>query len=65
MIRAVQLAAALLLACLGLVVTVQAPVAAADCTCKRSSQLEQQVERADAVFIGTVDNVEVAGNDHT
>ena len=36
MIRAVQLAAALLLACLGLVATVQAPAAAADCTCKQS-----------------------------
>ena len=63
MIRAVRLAAALLLACLGLVVTVQAP-AAADCTCQPGG-LGQQVERADAVFIGTVDNVEVAGNDHT
>ena len=64
MIRAARLAAALLLACLGLVVTVQAP-AAADCTCKASSRLAKQVERADAVFIGTVDNVELAGNDHT
>jgi len=64
MIRAVRLAAALLLACLGLVVTVQAP-AAADCTCKASARLAKQVERADAVFIGTVDNVELAGNDHT
>ena len=63
MIHAVRLAAALLLACLGLVVTVQAP-AAADCTCQPGG-LGQQVERADAVFIGTVDNVEVAGNDHT
>ena len=63
MIRAVRLAAALLLACLGLVVTVQAP-AAADCTCQPGG-LGQQVERADAVFIGTVDNVELAGNDHT
>ena len=65
MIRAVQLAAALLLGCLGLVTTVQAPAAAADCTCQQSGQLEQQVKRADAVFIGTVDNVEVADNDHT
>ncbi|MBC2932261.1 hypothetical protein [Nocardioides sp. zg-1228] len=63
MIRAVRVVVALLFACLGLVVTVQAP-AAADCTCKRG-QLQQQVERADAVFIGTVDNVEVAGDDHT
>ncbi|HEX5916725.1 MAG TPA: hypothetical protein VFY76_02675 [Nocardioides sp.] len=63
MIRTVRLAAALLLACLGLVVTVQAP-AVADCTCQRD-RLEQQVQQADAVFIGTVDNVEVAGNDHT
>lgn len=66
MIHAARLAAALLLACLGLVVTVQAPAAAADCTCRnRTGGLEQQVQRADAVFIGTVDNVEVAGNDHT
>ena len=65
MIRAVRLAAALLVACLGLVVTVQAPASAADCTCRQSGKLEQQVERADAVFIGTVDNVEVAGGDHT
>ena len=64
MIRAVRLAAALLLACLGLVVTVQAP-AAADCACKASGRLAKQVQRADAVFIGTVDNVEVAGGDHT
>ena len=63
MIRAVRLAAALLFACLGLVVTVQAP-AAAECTCKPGT-LEQQVERAEAVFIATVDNVELAGNDHT
>jgi hypothetical protein len=63
MIRAVRLAAALLFACLGLVVTVQAP-ASAECTCKPGT-LEQQAERADAVFIATVDNVEVAGNDHT
>jgi hypothetical protein len=63
MIRAVRLASALLFACLGLVVTVQAP-ASAECTCK-PGRLEQQVERAEAVFIATVDNVEVAGNDHT
>ncbi len=63
MIRAVRLAAALLFACLGLVVTVQAP-ASAECTCKQGT-LDQQLTRAEAVFIGTVDNVEVAGNDHT
>lgn len=63
MIRAVRLAAALLFACLGMVVTVQAP-ASAECTCKPGT-LEQQVGRAEAVFIATVDNVEVAGNDHT
>ena len=63
MLRAVRLAVALLLACLGLVVTVSAP-ASADCTCKQGT-LERQVARADAVFIGTVDNVEVADDDHT
>lgn len=52
MIRAVRCAVALLLACLGLVVTVSAPASAA-CTCRQGT-LEQQVERADAVFIGTV-----------
>ena len=63
MIRHARLAAALLLACLGLVVTVSAP-ASADCTCKQG-RLEQQVGRADVVFIGTVDKVEVSGKDHT
>ena len=63
MFRALHVAAAMLLACLGLVLTVSAP-ASADCTCKQG-QLEQQVERADVVFIGTVDNVETAGNDQT
>ena len=63
MFRAVRVAAVLLLACLGLVFTVSAP-ASADCTCKQG-QLEQQVKRADVVFIGTVDNVETAGNDQT
>ncbi|GAA5114345.1 hypothetical protein GCM10023339_19850 [Alloalcanivorax gelatiniphagus] len=64
MIRAARLAAALLVACLGLVVTVGAPATAAECTCKQGT-LDQQLARAEAVFIGTVDNVEVAGDDHT
>ncbi len=64
MIRAARLAAALLVACLGLVGTSGAPAEAADCTC-REGTLDRQVARADAVFIGTVDNVEVAGDDHT
>ena len=64
MIRAARLAAALLFACLGLVATAAAPATAADCTCKQGT-LERQVARADAVFIGTVDNVEVADDDHT
>lgn len=64
MIRAARLAAALLFACLGLVATVAAPATAADCTCRQGT-LERQVARADAIFIGTVLNVETAGNDHT
>ena len=44
MIRAVRLAAALLLACLGLVMTVQAPASAAECTCTQSSKLAKQVQ---------------------
>lgn len=67
MLRAVRLAVATLLACLGLaaglVVTATAP-AAAQCTC-RQGQLERQVARADVVFIGTVDTAEQAGNDWT
>jgi hypothetical protein len=64
MIRAARLAAALLFACLGLVATVATPATAADCTCKQGT-LDQQVAGAEAVFIGTVDNVELAGDDHT
>jgi len=60
MLRAVRLAAALLLACLGLVVTVSAP-ASAECTCKQAG-LEKQVAQADLVFVGTVDRVEEQGN---
>lgn len=63
MFRALHVAAAMLLACLGLVLTVSSPASAA-CTCKQG-QLEQQVGRADVVFLGTVDNVETAGNDQT
>jgi hypothetical protein len=58
-----RLAAALLLACLGLVVTVSAP-ASAECTCKQG-QLAQQAKRADVVFLGTVDAVATEGQDHT
>lgn len=65
MTRAVRLAAALLLACLGLVLTVPAPATAADCTCRQAATLDQQVARADVVFIGTVDAVEKAGDDWT
>lgn len=64
MIRAARLAAALLFACLGLVATVATPATAADCTCRQGT-LERQVARADAIFIGTVQNVEKAGNDFT
>jgi hypothetical protein len=63
MLRAVRLAAAMLLACLGLVVTAGAP-ASADCTC-RQGDLERQVQRADVVFIGTIDAVDAQGDDHT
>ncbi|MCF6378326.1 hypothetical protein L2K70_11995 [Nocardioides KLBMP 9356] len=60
MFRAVRLAAALLLTCLGLVLTVSAP-ASADCTCKQAG-LDKQVAKADLVFVGTVDKVEGQGN---
>ncbi len=63
MLRAARLCAALLLACLGLVLTTTAP-AAADCTCKQGT-LEQQVERADAIFIATIDEVGEAGTTMT
>lgn len=56
MLRAVRLAAVMLLASLGLVLTTGAPASAA-CTCKQG-QLEQQVNRADAIFRGTVDAVQ-------
>ena len=62
MTRAARLAAALLLACLGLVIVVDAPAFA--CTCKQGG-LEQQAGKADAVFIGTIDSVATEGNDHT
>ena len=52
MIRAARLAAALLLACLGAWSCRSAPRPRADCTCKQGG-LEQQVDKADAVFTGT------------
>lgn len=63
MSRALRLAAAMLLACLGLVLTASAP-ASADCTCKQG-ELEQQVDRADVVFIGTINEVGTEGNTTT
>lgn len=60
MSRAVRIAAAMLLACLGLLVTVSAPASAA-CTCKQG-ELAQQVKKADVVFIGTIDKVESQGD---
>lgn len=63
MFRAVRICAALLLACLGLVLTTTAP-ASAECTCKQGT-LEQQVERADAIFIGSVDEVGEEGTTFT
>lgn len=63
MLRAVRICAAMLLACLGLVLTTTAP-ASADCTCKQGT-LEQQVERADAIFIGTVEAVGEEGTTFT
>ncbi len=62
MTRALRAILALALISLGLVLTVGAPAFA--CTCKQG-ELSQQVKRADAVFIGTVDSVAVEGNDHT
>jgi hypothetical protein len=53
----------MLLACLGLVFAAGAPASAA-CDCKQGD-LAQQVERADVIFIGTIDQVDVQGNDHT
>jgi hypothetical protein len=53
----------MLLACLGLVVTVSTPASAA-CTCKQG-QLEQQVKKADVIFRGTVDEVGSAGDTYT
>lgn len=61
--RAARLAAALLLSCLGLVLVVEAPASAA-CTCKQG-ELAQQVKRADAIFIGTIDAVAADGDDRT
>lgn len=61
MSRAVRVAAALLLACLGLVLATTTTASAADCTCKQAG-LEKQVAQADLVFIGTVDRVEAQGN---
>jgi hypothetical protein len=63
MFRAVRLAAAMLIACLALVVTTSAP-ASAECTCKRG-KLAQQVERADAIFIGTIDDLGTEGSTTT
>ncbi len=63
MFRAVRIAAAMLLACLGLVLTVSPP-ASAECTCKQG-ELTQQVKRADVVFIGTLDEVGTSGNTTT
>jgi hypothetical protein len=63
MIRAARTLAALALACLGLVLTVEAP-ASAECTCKQGG-LSQQAKRADVVFIGTIDAVGQDGNNHT
>lgn len=63
MIRAARVAAALVLVGLGLVLTVAGP-ASAECSCKQL-ELRQQVNRADVIFLGTVDTDEVAGNDHT
>ena len=61
MSRAVRVAAALLLACLGLVLTTTVSASAADCTCKQAG-LEKQIAAADFIFIGTVDRVEAQGN---
>lgn len=62
MTRAARLAAALLLACLGLVLVVDTPAFACDC---KQRDLAQQVTKADVIFVGTVDSVATEGNDHT
>lgn len=63
MFRAVRVAAAMLLACLGLVLTTGTPASAA-CTCKQG-ELSQQVNRADAIFRGTIDAVGAEGDTFT
>lgn len=63
MFRAVRICAAMLLASVGLVLLTGAP-ASADCTCKQGT-LEQQVDRADVIFIGTIDEVGEEGNTFT
>lgn len=61
--RALRAALALLVACLGLVLVLEAP-AFADCTCKQGS-LQQQAKRADVVFVGTVESVTAKGSGYT
>ena len=58
---------ALLVVALGLVTGVGAATSAsaADCTCKQPGTLEKQVERADVVFLGTVDSVSKEQPGHT
>lgn len=64
MSRALRVVAALLVACTALVLAVSAPASAA-CTCKQG-QLAQQVRKADAVFIGSIDAVgTTTGGGHT
>ena len=62
-VRALRAVLALLVVSLGLVLTTAGPAAAA-CTCKPGT-FEQQVKRADVVFLATVDAVADADPGHT
>lgn len=62
MARTLRAALALVVACLGLVVVLDAPAFA--CTCKPTTW-KQQVEQADVVFVATVDSVRAADGRRT
>lgn len=63
LIRPVGIAAAMLLACLGLVLrSTPRPLPRAPAS---RGRLDQQVKRADVIFIGTIDNTSTAGDDQT
>jgi hypothetical protein len=65
--RPVRAALALLVVALGLAMStlVATSASAAECTCKQPGTLKKQVERADVVFVGTVDAVSKEQPGHT